>query len=47
MKNIIVVVCVEKFFNEMLLIDSDIFVIKNEIEILFGLWVREYFIIGC
>ena len=30
----------------MLLIDSDIFATKNEIEILFGLWAREHLITG-
>tara|TARA_B100001013_G_scaffold277104_2_gene177351 strand:+ start:3841 stop:5307 length:1467 start_codon:yes stop_codon:yes gene_type:complete len=45
-KNIIAAVRAEKSLNEMLLIDSDIFATKNEIEILFGLWAREHLITG-
>lgn len=45
-KNIISAVRAKRTLDEMLLIDSDVFATKNEIEILFGLWAREHLITG-
>ena len=45
-KNIIAAVRSKRTLDDMLLIDSDVFATKNEIEILFGLWAREHLISG-
>lgn len=45
-KNIIAAVRAKRTLDDMLLIDSDVFATKNEIEILFGLWAREHLITG-
>ncbi len=45
-KNIIASVRAKRTLDDMLLIDSDVFATKNEIEILFGLWAREHLITG-
>lgn len=45
-KNIIAAVRSRRTLDDMLLIDSDVFATKNEIEILFGLWAREHLISG-
>jgi|TARA_Y100001934_G_scaffold62954_1_gene78147 hypothetical protein len=45
-QNIIAAIENNVAINDMLLIDSDVFATKNEIEILFGLWAREHLITG-
>ncbi|MAI37031.1 hypothetical protein [Alteromonas sp.] len=45
-KNIIAAIKAKRTLDDMLLIDSDVFATKNEIEILFGLWAREHLITG-
>lgn len=45
-KNIIAAVKARRTLDDMLLIDSNVFATKNEIEILFGLWAREHLISG-
>ena len=45
-KSIIAAVKAKRTLDDMLLIDSDVFATKNEIEILFGLWAREHLITG-
>ena len=45
-KNIIAAVRAKRTLDDTLLIDSDVFATKNEIEILFGLWAREHLITG-
>ncbi len=45
-ESIVAAVKERRTLNDMLLIDSDVFATKNEIEILFGLWAREHLISG-
>ena len=45
-KSIVAAIKERRTLDDMLLIDSDVFATKNEIEILFGLWAREHLITG-